>query len=110
MVQPFDTDIRHFAITFVDNGGRGPASPGDTLAGDGSIVIHVPMATRAHSTTDPVLPGSGADRRPIVKNVFRSLLCHLLTMGPRNRTASEAKTRLLGSVDGDVPAADKPWD
>ena len=37
------TRFRHFAITFVDNGGRGPASPGDTLAGDGSIVIHVIM-------------------------------------------------------------------
>jgi hypothetical protein len=35
------TKFRHFAIKFVDNEGRGPASPGDTLAGTGSIVIHV---------------------------------------------------------------------
>jgi hypothetical protein len=37
------TRFRHFAITFVDNEGRGPASPGDTLAGNDSIVIHVIM-------------------------------------------------------------------
>jgi len=33
--------FRHFAISFKDNEGRGPASPGDTLAGTGSIVMHV---------------------------------------------------------------------
>src|ERR1700730_9608207 len=32
--------LRHFAIAFRDNAGRGPASPGDTLAGTGSIVVH----------------------------------------------------------------------
>jgi hypothetical protein len=37
------TKFRHFAIKFVDNEGRGPASPGDTLAGIDSIVIHVIM-------------------------------------------------------------------
>ena len=37
--------FRHFAITFVDNDGRGPASPGDTLHGIGSIVIHVASTT-----------------------------------------------------------------
>jgi hypothetical protein len=31
----------HFALVFKDNEGRGPASPGDTLFGTGSIVIHV---------------------------------------------------------------------
>jgi hypothetical protein len=35
--------FRHFAIQFKDNEGRGPASPGDTLFGTGSIVIHVIM-------------------------------------------------------------------
>jgi hypothetical protein len=35
------TTSPNFAIEFVDNGGRGPASPGDTLFGTGSIVIHV---------------------------------------------------------------------
>jgi hypothetical protein len=34
-----------FALEFDGNGGRGPASPGDTLHGIGSIVIHVPSAT-----------------------------------------------------------------
>lgn len=34
----------HFTLRFEDNQGRGPASPGDTLAGFDSIVIHVIMA------------------------------------------------------------------
>ncbi len=33
----------HFALVFDDHEGRGPASPGDTLAGFDSIVIHVVM-------------------------------------------------------------------
>jgi hypothetical protein len=35
------TIFPQFALEFADNEGRGPASPGDTLAGTGSIVIHV---------------------------------------------------------------------
>ncbi len=41
MNQPF-TRFRHFAITFLDNGGRGPPVRGHT-GRDGSIVIHVIM-------------------------------------------------------------------
>jgi hypothetical protein len=37
------TTSPNFALEFVDHGGRGPASPGDTLFGTGSIVIHVIM-------------------------------------------------------------------
>jgi len=38
------TTSPNFALEFVDNGGRGPASPGDTLFGTSSIVMHVVMA------------------------------------------------------------------
>jgi hypothetical protein len=39
------TSLPNFALVFEDNDGRGPASPGDTLFGTGSIVIHVGTAT-----------------------------------------------------------------
>jgi hypothetical protein len=62
------TEFPHFALVFDTNGGRGPASPGDTLTGTGSIVIHVGEATtgdfpyRIHYSSGsgaPVGPTSG---------------------------------------------------
>lgn len=35
------TEFPHFALVFGQNDGRGPAHPGDTLSGTGSIVVHV---------------------------------------------------------------------
>jgi hypothetical protein len=45
------TSLPNFALVFEDNDGRGPASPGDTLFGTGSIVVHVGSATGGNSGT-----------------------------------------------------------
>jgi hypothetical protein len=72
------TTSSHFALEFTNNGGRGPASPEDTLFGTGSIVLRVgkdTLGTFPYTIQYSSGPGSPVDSVSTTFSVHSCVTC-----------------------------------